>query len=476
MSNTLPDNPADWPDDPFELLGIDYESDEKTARRSYIRLIRRFKPEHAPQEFQRIREAYESVKKAIEYREHYSDWDDDWEDEDDLESTDEWTATAPLDDDHERADTREVRRLATDVEEQANQAWQLAIDGRVEDAYAKLLSLSDSHRDNNVYIRLYWLLKLHPGLDEKREPCDWLVDGLRANQLMGPLRELYRREIAENHREATSRRFDRLLDCDTSPGVLADLLQWRWNALDDSQRHLVVDDLRRVNNRMVLDDEETWGRLLLIALKQVAFASLLEDNNALEDCQIAIEQLPHLHQMLENELDEMEQVLEIVDAWDSLRYNMSVPENWLDLIVESSTRSAADIQPQVQSLIEDIARDPFQALERFDNLNASCPAAVDLFGGLISECSYRVNVDDHDERTWEDFRRLIRRLFALRTFEYKALRARLLRFCLHEMIDPSLVAMLVGQEEDLTVENWSDEIADDAALRNVYVAHAAFHS
>ena len=56
----LPDDPSDWPSDPFELLGVARGTSEPDIKRAYTRLIRRFKPEHHPDAFRRIREAYEA--------------------------------------------------------------------------------------------------------------------------------------------------------------------------------------------------------------------------------------------------------------------------------------------------------------------------------------------------------------------------------------------------------------------------------
>lgn len=57
MSDSLPDT-----DDPFELLGVDPSVDEVGLRRAYSRLARRFRPERAPQEFKRIRAAFDQAK------------------------------------------------------------------------------------------------------------------------------------------------------------------------------------------------------------------------------------------------------------------------------------------------------------------------------------------------------------------------------------------------------------------------------
>lgn len=62
---TLPEDPEDWPRDPARLLGVNSSADEQTIRRAYLKLIRKFKPDAFPRQFQIIREAYESLLQRI---------------------------------------------------------------------------------------------------------------------------------------------------------------------------------------------------------------------------------------------------------------------------------------------------------------------------------------------------------------------------------------------------------------------------
>lgn len=51
--------------DPFELLGVDPASSPVSVKRAYLRLVKRYKPESAPEEFVRIREAYELASSIL---------------------------------------------------------------------------------------------------------------------------------------------------------------------------------------------------------------------------------------------------------------------------------------------------------------------------------------------------------------------------------------------------------------------------
>ncbi len=52
----LPDS-----DDPHELLGVPETADEPTLKRAYAELVKRFRPDRHPEEFQRVRRAYEQA-------------------------------------------------------------------------------------------------------------------------------------------------------------------------------------------------------------------------------------------------------------------------------------------------------------------------------------------------------------------------------------------------------------------------------
>ena len=69
----LPDS-----NDPFEVLGVDDKIDALALRRAYVRLIRIYRPDRHPEEFARVRSAYEAAQRMLEWQAY----DDEDEDED----------------------------------------------------------------------------------------------------------------------------------------------------------------------------------------------------------------------------------------------------------------------------------------------------------------------------------------------------------------------------------------------------------
>ncbi len=65
----------------YEILEVDSSADEKEIKRAYVRMLRKFPPEKAPEEFKKIREAYECLSDPISRAEYnaYSQYQDEIE-------------------------------------------------------------------------------------------------------------------------------------------------------------------------------------------------------------------------------------------------------------------------------------------------------------------------------------------------------------------------------------------------------------
>ena len=48
--------------DPYEIMGVSPEADDATLRQRYLELVRQYSPEKCPQQFAKIREAYEQLR------------------------------------------------------------------------------------------------------------------------------------------------------------------------------------------------------------------------------------------------------------------------------------------------------------------------------------------------------------------------------------------------------------------------------
>jgi curved DNA-binding protein CbpA len=49
-------------DDPHQVLGIPAEAGDEEIRAAYLRKVKEYPPDRAPQEFERVRDAYETLR------------------------------------------------------------------------------------------------------------------------------------------------------------------------------------------------------------------------------------------------------------------------------------------------------------------------------------------------------------------------------------------------------------------------------
>src|SRR5205823_3559845 len=64
--SALPEDVSKWPEDPYELFGVPHTVTPRDLKRAYTRLIRTYKPEQFPEQFRRIRAAYETILRFAE--------------------------------------------------------------------------------------------------------------------------------------------------------------------------------------------------------------------------------------------------------------------------------------------------------------------------------------------------------------------------------------------------------------------------
>lgn len=482
----LPSDVHRWPDDPYELLGVQFGVLPRDLKRAYTRLIRTYKPEQSPDEFRLIREAYEKVLKHIEWfgnREPAPAQSTDEENRPDSEPKTE--SETSLDE----SPLPEFEH-APSIEQELIDLWEQATSGDEWSAYGKLVRLHDMHPGHvDICLRLYWLLSISPHLDERRSPLDWLVAGLKESNLAGPLRELYRREIVAEPGEALSHRFTDLLTRHATPSTAADLLQWRWQAARKLVRGLdtVAQDVELFRSQwfeaggLSLDIEESWVRLLFQAVDQLAWSHEAPHREALQRCLKEIHAHEHLHARMSGSFDRLDLLLEMSTSWQRLTDDRSarpvVLAMLLDLTPAMWNGGLPELRPVLLDCLEQIALNPSQAMHSFDFLVQKCSAALSLFGQLLG--SFEQSLEPPvDPRPPELIVSLVERFLDMVNWRnYHANRGDFLTYILKEALSPQQMAESIEPRADLWVNQdttLSRVILDDWPLRYVYRACWAY--
>ena len=501
----LPDNPADWPADPYELLGLALHCDRRDARRAYLSLVRQYKPEHAPEQFQRIREAYDAVLRELEWRRprppasdlsgpasgHPMNLDPPPGQEHTDLPADNSTAGAGGSDDTPDRDAGQPPplkplasieppqggRFSALPEARMDAAWRMAVAGDTPQAYQHLRELFEFERCRvDAALRLYWLLRTCPELD-RRKPSEWLAEGLVFRN-DGRLVELYQRELRRRPAEALSAHCTRVLSVDHSASFAPTILPIRWRAcLMHGKWKLTMKDLSDLAPRLVFQ-RDAWVRLLLAAMDCLAWDPALDARAAFHQCREQCDSLVGLEQA--SLVERMDLLVEIVGSWRALQLSSRVPRAWTELIRESWVQpdeARRRLLPVVVQMARDAERSPAQALKQFDQLRTLNAAAAAHLEELIANeraATARFARDGQDAlascgRFYEGLRSIAARLPA--AARYAHLRCRLLEFCRTELIEPSTVAGWIDQFarwRDAAAECWSELVDRDGSLQALY--------
>lgn len=265
----LPENCAEWPKDAFAILNVPGTADERTIKRAYHQLIRLYKPEHFPEQFRRIREAFDSATGIAQWRARFND--DDEEDDDEPagedsssgprpESPDE-SSTSPSQDD-EAADSVSVpqHRRRTDP-------WDLVVSGDPRAAWTELETrYRQSPDEEQTAIQRYWLARLHPEISSQTHPIEFLVRCLHTGRTGDRILRAYFQAAAGYEPELCGPRLWELLCRSRNPQRWEEIVCLRWAMFLHSGRgEMTRSDLELLEPH-VTDDVECWLSFLNLAL------------------------------------------------------------------------------------------------------------------------------------------------------------------------------------------------------------------
>jgi len=458
----LPENLSEWPNDPYAVLGVQFGIDPRDLRRAYTQLIRLYKPEQFPEHFRRIREAYEAVLRHVPFF---------------------GAAAASPNANTESLPTEEAPALdqrGPDLMGQIQTQWDLACRGQETEAYYGLRVLHEQHPAcDELYMRLYWLLWLAPEVDSIRKPCDWLLAGLRANGMTGPLRELYRRELAANPKHVEDVAAADFFKHMANSSAILDLANWRWLAAARLECwDWIIADVAALRERGCPADPERWVRLLMSAVDYLAWGLTkpAREKTALF-CREA-QQHEEVHLRLSREFDRMEQLQHLAELWHSLDEWDQLPFVVGDLIAASWARTEADLRPRVDAFLAEVAGQPRVWLQNLTKIQMHTPELIEI---VMRTLQARLSSMDGQASLWRDAgaaQCAIRDFLDLQPrIPYSDFRNLLLQFCLEEAISPDVVAgYLDGRPEYwLTAdEHLSQTITADVPLLCVWLGHRMF--
>lgn len=442
----LPDDTSSWPRNPFHLLGVEPGASPRDLKRAYHALIRRYKPEHHPEAFRLIRDAYET---AQHFQVSFEALSGAVDDTDDAPTTDD-EPPAPL---PPTAD----RPAPTDW-------WEVACQGDEAAAYRGLQEgLGTGRPTEDDFLQLYWLRVTTPAVDPDRAPGDWLVRGVTA---CGPsaarIRELLRRETLAAPEWALGDGLASLLGPETPFELALDVASWRWRAVRVLRRWAVIErDVAVLRARPGGVPREQRVRLLLDAATNFVW-TLGSGGELVSSYRDEATRLAHeLALNVDEELTRLEYAEAVVQGISRLNLK-GVDEGDLHrLLALSWDDRGPDLRPRLLAFLRPLARAPQRALTRLDVLHAHAPAALGLLRELTGDPG-RAPLDPPAVDAVEAF------LASSSWSHYPAFRPALLDFCLRDMIPPASVSQLVAPRGGTQL---AQAVSTDWPLTLVYRAY-----
>lgn len=435
----LPPNVNDWPSDPYELLGVDREADLRAIKKAYARLIRKYKPDFYPQEFARIRAAYELLQDWHAQPEHP------WHSPIVTVFSNPTPSRQPREPIIDPAVTPQTPE-SSGPSSTARSYWDLAGED-IEEAYSRLNRLTLSRReDPDLFLRLFWLLKLQPSLDDSRSPGVWLFEAMQHSPDPNELLQLYTFEIAVNPLEAISSRAANLLRQQTDVSALFQLAQSRWRGcVELAQSEPVREDLLHLANHVLDLGVEAWLRLVLLAAEQLAWCPDKAGGDVLDTCRGLIEQYPEFHLKLEQELGRFDFLVDLSEEYRRLNADPSFDgRDLLKLLPAMWHTEGWTMRPALMEIAGSLLQQPARSLRVLDKLESRgarlhytlCSLVRRLAGGQMVDFS-------HLERPQQQW--IINFFDDRGSRPYAWLREPILLFCLQEHLVADEVAHATSQ-------------------------------
>ena len=511
----LPEDINHWPNDPFRLLGIDRSTDARSARRAYFKLIKKFKPDKFPAEFQKVREAYESVEQWLSWQSTSDEIDDTNETESGAS-----TNSPPPDRITGKANRVDPRTLANRLDplpdepvgpnssnrsthdpgdagksksdfspsEFANvnlnrnpfeQFHNLLDSGDVATAIKAINEIEPSSGLNSVArgnLTKYFLSRFIPGLIGKSnsaqqvEPAvsqgelkriSWLLSSLKHRSLIYPAIDRLRIEFDNNDRLANCGPFVKCLDRCENYEVLSELYRLRWQVLGCSDWRVVLDDFESLKPRL-MEFGDGWEQLIADSMEYTVW-------HEADRCR------KHNHECW-NEISQSQ------NAWtaDSVELLVLAAEQWkqvrgypflTDAIPWARNPLPNTVRRIWMPVAHSLAQDRFNSMVMLDQLYRKYSIAMSVFEeGLVAVAAQEGSNSEHED--WDMTRETVACFFADSSFKnYTSARYAILDFCVCNQVNPIQFAHVANSFPGSNVNvSWSDIIDKDGPLNCVYNA------
>ncbi len=446
-NNELPDDYTQWSDNYWDWFNLDSQNatyDE--LRRAYSRLIKRFRPETHPEQFQRIQSAFEALRELLQSNNSSKNGSRKHSDSTDSKiieliqnrrskRQDEFLDTL-YNQYINNADWDGAKRFLLDVIEPP----QPVTDQQAEE-YADL--------DEIPYLYMFWLRYTleAPNEDNLPELFKYLIKGEEISNdenislcCMTFFYFLERKEYSyksEIYDYAMSHINER------SVTFLANI---RWiNLCFDEEAddvEVILSDLETFKKRFLKKNVKIWISILIEAIEHLYWINSSKAKNAIQDCMDEISQFPEYQEEFDKKLDYLDRIEELVASVNALPKILPVD---IDLIHTILLMAGNSVFTRSRRLIlrfaSELADDVLRAFMTFDYLQEHHPlVAIRLSRPLqMMFLSRHSSADELTEEQIDAAMQKIRNIVESHNNDFRSCRLEVLKFYLEEQFDPGII-------------------------------------
>lgn len=371
MYEQLSENIDEWPVSPYEVLGLPRTAERTDIRRAYSALIRRFRPETHPKQFQRVRESFEAVMAAFEARSQNSQ-----------EIRIDLTALV-ADDESGKIDapvsvsstTPSVATPGTTTTDTADLIWDRFSKAPDVNQYADLQRLlQSSERSADAFLMGYWMLRLRPDFAPDEKAAMWLICGIESfgadPRLIDLLVDEFRRDADLTEPPISGETSGHILNSE----LLCIYLIGRWNIIGRRRRwKQLTDEIDRARAQLAMDHSEAWSRILFRVNEMVAFATDAIGTALLESVQREIGSMNLLQQKHFSALD----TLDMLSVFRKHQHDVWISGSPAlhQLLLDSTNLNPSAFRRQLFTVVQGWIDSPLEGLNCLTSLAIKLPEA-----------------------------------------------------------------------------------------------------
>ncbi|WP_339907392.1 J domain-containing protein [Symmachiella dynata] len=488
---SLPEDSSQWPLNPWELFGLEPNAKRVELRRAYSQLIRHFRPDTHPEQFQRIHETYQRLKAILgsqvppKHPSHENPSSENWSHDG---SSYQHSPSGNGNGNGKRSfdspigsngppSARGGRKHAPDV----GGLFANHDEKRVVEAYRSLIQADEQHPSETTAAALYWQLILNPDLDSRRKPTDWLLHGLsRANGSVC-LRELFRQELICEPRFALSDKTGQFLK-NFPANSRSVLLRQRWkHAATAKNWRIIREDLVVHRTTFVDFSPMEWVRLTIAAANYAAWSQNSDADRILETCRKEIALFDSFQLEMGSELIQFDYLTELAAGIKGLPTVGNIHIRLLLQEMPKIWNASNNVRSAIVPVLTGLLSEPESVLAELDQVVSVAPVVLQYLYGLLDQVGVAWIDDQNRPAETVVAERIVYFLTVCPVVDYSKLRKSILCFCLEEFISPEAFAATVEAQQDEALDFdgsktlVSSSIREDLSLRFLCKAHRALH-